>query len=69
MASDAVRSKALGLLLLIYWLLLLSFCGGGVVLGLCFVLQCFVSFLVLQSYQVVALLMLFFECHIAVIVL
>ena len=42
-------------------------CRG--VLGLCFVLQCFVSFLVLQAYQLVALLMLCFECHVAVIVL
>ena len=38
-------------------------------LVLCFVLQCFESFLVLQAYQLVALLMLCFECHVAVVVL
>ena len=50
MASVAVPSKTLVLLLFIHCLLLLIlFVCGGVLVGLCFVLQYFGSFLVLQS--------------------
>ena len=48
-ASAAVRPKAVALLLFVHCLLLLSSFSGDIMFGPCFILQCLVSFLVLQS--------------------
>ena len=72
-ASAAVHSKAVVLLLFIHCLLLLRLFVGGLVLGLSFVLQYLVSFLVLQSSgRGRESWLLYFccsECHVAVIIL
>ena len=73
-ASVAVCSKAVVLLNIVYSLFIdATIVCGGLVLGLYFVLQYVVSFLVLQSSrwerELVALPLLCFECLVAVIVL
>ena len=50
MTSAAVRSKAVGNYAVVYTLFAVAhIVSGGLLLGPCLVLQCFVSFLVLQS--------------------
>ena len=65
MALAAVRSKAVALLLFVHCCS--SHCLWGLVLSLCFVLQCFMYFMALGKRGQVAVLLLCSECHVAVI--
>ena len=67
MASAAVRSKAV-ILLLFSPCLLLSPLFVGFVLGPCFAMQFSVFFLILGKRELIALLSLSFRCHVAVFV-
>ena len=72
LALAAVRSKAVILLLFIYCLLFLPFFCGSSMLGPCFAVLCVGSsfaIILLGKRELVALLLLCSECHVAVVVL
>ena len=72
MASVDVHSMSVFIAIVYSWFVGAPIVCGGLVLVLCFVLQYPVSFLVLQikaKKELVVLLLLCFECRVAVIVL